>query len=322
MNSPKQSSKPKNDDPRFRVLSEIQKSVEIVGLRGEIMVWCDRPFNEYPDAFLNAWELLLTPIRDKLSWYQNYTMDRFSPVTARTFSAPKTWLTRGRQDVARMLLLKGSTAKMSSGAYTVAFEYHPDEALLSDTNTPFLRRATPSGHLESSPNEFLDTTRQICDLLPFLCGHVGYSMELSPYLESEAERSAYPLAMRHPGVHISTDNATWPLRDEKGAETVNWLTLLGQIPLRKLGGADKLRRDLAETPEIELIETRHGLILKAGDKPQIGDSNRKDTLPLYRAVYRTIAPVLDPVIKDFTPFTLGTDDDAGRTERWLRRFES
>lgn len=286
------------------------------------MVWCDRPFNEYPDVFLETFELLLSPIRDKLNWYQNYTMDRFSPVTPRMFSAPRTWLTRGKQDVARMLFLKGSKAKMACGEYTLQFIYHPDEALYSDTNTPFLRWSTPSEHLQSNPDEFLDTARQICDLLPFLCGHVGYSLEISPYFEDEAQRAAYPLAMRHPGVHIATDHATWPLRDEKGAEAVNWLTLLGQIPLSKLGGTDKLREDLADTPEVDLIETKHGLILKAGDKPQIGDSNRGDALPAYRAVYHAIAPVLDPVIQDFMPFTLDTDDDAGRTERWLRRFES
>jgi hypothetical protein len=128
--------------------------------------------------------------------------------------------------------------------------------------------------------------------------------------------------MRHPGINIASDHATWPLRDEKGVETVNWLTLLGEIPLQKLGGVAQLRRKLAATPEVEIVETKHGLILKAGEAPQLGDLNRDLKLPLYRAVYFAIKPVLDPVIRDFSPFNLGRPDDAEYTERWLRRFES
>jgi hypothetical protein len=320
--SRKKSAKSNRGDRRFRVMSLTEKSVEIVGLRGEIRLWCDRPFNEYPDAFLKAFEFLANPLREYLNWYQNDTMDRVSPVTSRTFSSPKTWVTRGKQDVARSLYLKGAREKTAVGQYVVDFEYLPDEALYSDSNTPFIRQGTPSELLESDPNAFLGTAKQLCDLLPFLSGHVGYCLEISPYFEVEGQRAAYPLAMHHPGLNIASDHATWPLRHEKGAETVNWLTLLGEIPLNKLGGIDELRLKLADAPDVEFIEAKYGLILKAGGKPQLGNTNRGDDLPLYKTVYRAIKPVLDPVIRDFRPFNLGTTDDADYTERWLRRFES
>ena len=320
--SRKKSGKSKRGDRRFRVMSATQKSVEIVGLRGEIMLWCDRPFNEYPDAFLNTFEFLANPLREYLNWYQNYTMDRFSPVTSRTFSSPKTWLTRGKQDVARCLYLKASQEKMAVGQYVLAFKYHPDEALYSDSNTPFIRQSTHSELLESDPDAFLTTAKQLCDLLPFLSGHAGYCLEISPYFEVEGQREAYPIAMHYPGLNIASDHATWSLRYEKGAEMVNWLTLLGEIPLNKLGGVNELRLKLADTPEVELIEAKYGLIIKAGEKPQLGKTNRRNDLPLYKAVYRAIKPVLDPVISHFRPFNLGTTDDADYTERWLRRFDS
>jgi hypothetical protein len=307
---------------RFRVMSNSEPSVEMAGLRGEIRVWCDRPFNEYADTFLEVFELLARPIRDQLTWYQNYTMDRFSVVTQRTWSSPRTWLTRGKQEVARSLHLKGPDELQAAGRYVLHYKYHPDEALYSDSNTPFIRRATPAEHLASDPEGFLETARQLCDLLPFLCGHVGYCLEISPYFEPSGQRAAYPLAMRHPGINIASHHATWPLRDEKGVETVNWLTLVGEIPLGKLGGIKTVRAALSGTPGVDVVETQHGLILKAGDIPQIGDTNRREDLPLYRAVYRVLLPVMDPIIKRFRPFILKTDDNIGRTERWLRRFES
>lgn len=306
----------------FSIMSASSPSVEMVGLRREIKLWCDRPFNEYADAFLEAFELLAQPIREQLTWYQNYTMDRFSPVTQRVWSSPRTWLTRGKQDAARSLHLKGPDELQAAGQYVLQYKYHPDEARNSDSNTPFIRRTTPVEYLASDSEGFLATTRQLCDLLPFLCGHVGYCLEISPYFEPAGQRAAYPLAMRHPGLYIASDHATWPLRDEKGVETVNWLTLVGAIPLGKLGGVKEVRASLAETPEVEIIETRHGLILKAGDIPQIGDTNRREDLPLYRAVYRVILPVMDQIIRDFRPFMLDTADDVSRTARWLRRFES
>lgn len=319
MTTPKRAERPN----QFSVFSSGDELVEIVALRAEIKLWLDRPLNEYAEIFLEVFEWLLSPIREKLTWYQNYTMNRFSPTRPQVLSSPRTWLQRGRQDVARMLYLKGPDELKAPGQYVLHFKYHPDDALYSESNTPFLRVATPSQSIEKNPADYLKTTKHLCDLLPYLSGHVGYCLEISPYYESQAYGAAYPLAMRHPGTNIASDHATWPLRDEKGVETVNWLTLIGELPLAKLGGVEGLRKELRNSEHIEVLETRHGVIVKAGDAPQLGDVNRRDNLPLYREVYRALKPVLEPVIKDFSPLPVGGElsDEAAKTQRWLRRFE-
>ena len=113
------------------------------------------------------------------------------------------------------------------------------------------------------------------------------------------------------------------LRDEKGVETVNWLTLVGKIPLGKLGGAATLRAALARNPQIQVIDTAHGVIVKAGDQPQLGDVNRNEFLPLYREVYGALQPVIEPVIARFRPLLLGgaLEEETEKTDCWLRRFE-
>jgi len=305
------------------VLSEGDEIVEIVGLRAEIKIWCERPFNEYPAEFLKAFDLLADRIKPHLKWYQNYTMKRFESADAKALSAPRTWLRAGRQDVARMLYAKGPDEKKAAGQYVLQFEYHPDGALYADSNTPFLRQATPAEQLASDAGSYFETAKRLCDLLPFLCGHAGYCLQTSPYYENQAYPRAYALAMRYQGVNIATDNATWPLRDI-GVETVNWLTLVGAEPLKKLGGAAKLRRALNSTPSVAIVETKNGVILRAGDEPRIGDLNRGDKLPEYRAVYRALRPVLEPILSDFAPLTVGgeLEEDTDKTDRWLRRFES
>jgi hypothetical protein len=102
-------------------MSRTDPPVEMVGLRSEIKIWCDRPFNEYPEVFLEAFDALVTPVKDQLKWYQNYTMNRFSPVTNAIWSSPRTWLTRGKQDTARSLYLKGPDEMMANGKYVIEF---------------------------------------------------------------------------------------------------------------------------------------------------------------------------------------------------------
>jgi hypothetical protein len=314
----------KHPADRFTVVSDDDELVEIVGLRAEIKVWCERSFDELPDEFLEAFDLLTATIKDRLRWYKNYTMDRMSPVTARTFSAPRTWLQRGQKPVARSLYLKGPDEMEAAGQYVVQFKYHPAAAEHSDSNTPYIRQATPWQALQANPQAYLELAKRLCDLLPVLCGHVGYSLETSPYYEIPAFQRAYALAMRHPGVNIASHHATWPLRDEHGVEAVNWLTLVGPAPLARLGGAPALRRRLKEHRTISVIDTKHGVIVRAGDEPRLGDVNRREQLPEYRAVYHALREVMDQVLTDFRPLPLGfaLADKAEKTARWLRRFES
>ena len=314
----------KSTADQFTVISDDDELVEIVGLRAEIKVWSERSFDELPDEFLQVFELLTDKVKNRLRWYKNYTMDRMSPVTARTLSAPRTWLQRGQKPIARSLYLKGPDEMEAAGQYVVQFKYHPEEAEHADSNTPYIRQVTPWQDLKADPDSYLDTAKRLCDLLPVLCGHVGYSLETSPYYETQAFTHAYALAMRHQGVNIASHHATWPLRDEKGVEAVNWLTLVGRTPLAKLGGAAKLRGRLKEYRSISVVDTKHGVIIRAGEEPKLGDVNRRERLPEYRAVYHALRDVMDPVLTDFRPLPLGfaLAEKAEKTSRWLRRFES
>lgn len=74
-----------------------------------------------------------------------------------------------------------------------------------------------------------------------------------------------------------------------GIKCVNWLTLLDESLLAKLGGKAALRGKLS--PAIVFHDIPNGVVLQAGEKPVLGDIHSPDEL----AVYREVAVALKPI---------------------------
>jgi hypothetical protein len=112
------------------------------------------------------------------------------------------------------------------------------------------------------------------------------------------------------------------LRDEKGLETVNWLTLIGQEPLQQLAGAGVVCEALVGEAVIQAFVVAGGLIVQAGPEALIGDVNRGDVVSSYRQVYKVLEQVIEPVVRDTSPLLVASDleDERAMTMRWLRRF--
>lgn len=311
-----------NASPHERLTVSRDDGVELVGLRTTIKVWFDRPCSDFATDFLDAFELLLGPIKSTLNWYRNYNMTRFSPISARTWGAPKTWLERTDLRAARALYLKEAFDSTSVGQRALCFSYHPKEAQNSGSNTPYLRRATPASDLAHDVEGYVKLAVRLCERLPVLCGHIGYGLEVSWNYPSEAQAAAYALGMRYIGLVIDSRHATWPLQKHHGIETVSWLTLVGAEPLARLGGIEVLRDRLVDSPSVEVLEAGGGVVIRAGTMPALGDVNYGEFLPEYRAVYRALRQEIEPITLEFRPFLLDTDDDDARTIRWLRRFEN
>lgn len=125
-----------------------------------------------------------------------------------------------------------------------------------------------------------------------------------------------PLA-RHPGL-APGDLMSWGLRVEKGISNIGWLTFVGDALVDQLGGREALAERLVGTG-VGLRTYGKGVALQAGDAPELGDVNRKQTLPLHHEVGRVLAPVFTP--DDFLERVrvTGIKDPDARLA-WLRRF--
>jgi len=97
---------------------------------------------------------------------------------------------------------------------------------------------------------------------------------------------------------------------------INWLTILDESWVAKLGGKAALRAQLG--PDIRVLDYPKGIVIQAGNEPRFGDVHRQEPMPAYQEVARALVPIrIESVMSLSDPF--GFDD--ARSDRWLRRFD-
>jgi len=155
--------------------------------------------------------------------------------------------------------------------------------------------------------------KHLGSLVPYSSGYA--SPALTWGVESQQawySLEAGKLAFRHPGYDVpNSANTCYDLGEKlRGAY---WLNFIGPAALEALGGEKKLRATLDASIGIEQVG--HGLMLQAGPKPEVGDVNRQENLPLLRSLAKTLEPVCL-----FTGNSLENNFiEQGDSERWLRR---
>jgi len=105
-------------------------------------------------------------------------------------------------------------------------------------------------------------------------GGIGWALPMNNHAFPDFEATERYLADRFYGLDIdkpfymtSGHEEKWTL--EKGLRSPSWLTFVGQEWLPKLGGAEALTAQLLKHPQVRVIAFDHGLIIQAGDAPQI-----------------------------------------------------
>jgi len=175
---------------------------------------------------------------------------------------------------------------------------------------------------DRSPDEILAQTLAACTDLGPLHGLVGFGVVFNPFSYSDTDGlAAFPFTKRFPGLHNGQDR-TFRVQagmagEGAGLMSINWLTVLGEELLGKLGGPEAL----ADLPEdCKVHSYRGGVIVQAGALPQTGDQNRALPLPSYSRVAEALSPVT------FSNYTLPLFpvpqplDPLAETKAWVRRF--
>lgn len=134
--------------------------------------------------------------------------------------------------------------------------------------------------------------------------------ELDRY--GETRDAIYAHARRYPGFDVG-QHATWMRAFHERARTVSWLTFLGrELAAKVRAGGDALTSDAL----VEVAPSGEGVVLRAGDRPEAGDVNRRHLPRAYaRADRRVRAVRAADGIHFYAPWSAST------TEAWLRRFE-
>lgn len=170
----------------------------------------------------------------------------------------------------------------------------------------------------SSSGAFLQFVMHVCnDLRPFH-GYAGLGVLVSADYAAarRADPSVYPFARRFPGLEI--DAPISHLRFlHRGIKGVNWLTVLSDPLVSRLGGIDGLQSRLPE--DIPIHGYSGGILIQAGPYPQIGDWDRQ----LIPGHYRNVAQITRPVRAEYGDCFLdpAEGDAIAVTRAWLERFD-
>jgi Type VI immunity for VRR-NUC len=250
----------------------------------------------------------------QLKFYRTGDMKAFRPVDARTLAGPYSWFASEKILATKLLLFFAHSGDARTNFHTPAVQL----TLWPSHNPPLylIRMALPVDVANDS-DEFVAFVRDALEEFPLEVGFCGYSLFYHPATDQdEVMRRAAPLLLRHPGLEYGNPtpytNAT-----DKGVVVVNWLTLLGAKLTTDLGGAKNLAKT-APTGVSVLPLGPGGVLIRAGESPQIGDVNRHDVLPLYHAVGRLVSPRRAP---DEALENVSIEGMRGETKNdWLRRF--
>lgn len=172
----------------------------------------------------------------------------------------------------------------------------------------------PRAHFLENEAKVMQFASGVAARLPFTYGYV------SPALAGEQKLRRQALAARHPGldvahpVVVSTDIA------DKAAGAY-WINFLGPGLTARLGGEGELRATLPRDIAVDALGGGKCRVT-LGPEPEIGDTNRMQNLPSYRAFARRLDSAGVLHVPERVVYFVDADNAADRDamERWHRRF--
>jgi len=152
----------------------------------------------------------------------------------------------------------------------------------------------------------------------------GYSVlfEHGSFSGSSGGVATLPALKRFPGLDFSDPNVFQveaARSDGLQIKSINWLTILSDKIVERLGGRQVLEAKLGSSCPV--FDFNGGVIVQAGDEPQLGDNNRRIVLDDYRRVSAALK------MARFEDYKLGLValpepyDNMEETLSWIRRFD-
>jgi hypothetical protein len=301
------------DKDKDKVLVFVEDDVEFMKLVVDITLYWKGSAYDHRDGILHFYRGALPLIRSRLKFYERETMQGGEPLAADTFDQLPDWLAGGdpKKDVFTLDLQGGTDANIPSD---VAFRFWADE--YPESPAGMVRLVLPTAFVEASGAELLKTTLSLAGELHFHSGQAGYAINWDHRgeLAFDARKRMGVLARRFPAIDLSEVPATL-MAIPTGMKRINWVTLAGNALMEEKGLA------ASELDGLEVHPLPHGVAVVAGDKPRLGDVNRKEDLTAYHRVGKALAKLRSA---EHPAFVCDQEGDAqdDLTEEWLSYFDS
>ncbi|MEM8228293.1 DUF3396 domain-containing protein, partial [Morganella morganii] len=121
---------------------------------------------------------------------------------------------------------------------------------------------------EEGAQEFQEWVQFLCQELEPDHGDCGYTLVMPRDYELYMPQE-YELAQRYPAMVVNSSVYIAACQYENSIRSVQWLTFLADRYIERLGGEPHVRKILSADPEITLTRYSGGLIIRAGDYPDL-----------------------------------------------------
>jgi hypothetical protein len=280
-----------------------------------LTVYFEGTLQEHAAGVQHFYTTAVKRIGPQLRFFQTDTMRKPRPIKDRSADAMAALVHIGEHvPMFYKLFAESENAGQEASRYSIAINVNRLEL------GGALRLALPAEDVLEHEADFVALARGLTEKLAFSSGYAGFSFNRAEAcdLESIGRDRSTALSHRWQGIDVESLSTTlYAIR--QGLKSAGWLTLVGRRLVDTLGGETALARALPA--EVTLHTLPFGVLIQAGPRPLLGDVNRREALPLYRAVGRVLAPVRSPAHPAYMYKSAAEGEDYGWTEKWLARFD-
>lgn len=172
----------------------------------------------------------------------------------------------------------------------------------------------------NNPGAFQKFVHDWCKKLSPYHGYAGIGIIQSADYDQcrRTKPLVYPLAMRFPGLHAEYP-VTLSIQLTDGIKGADWITILGDEFLERLGGKQKLIDQLDDN--FTFYDYPGGTMIQAGPAPQIGDVKRKHIPRFYKQLGNILKPIRAEMNVTYLKPPLPGIDAKEKSEQWFARFD-
>ncbi len=274
------------------------------------------PMREHAPGLLRYYEQVWPKISQHVKLWQSASMKRPRKVNKDTGDILVQWLSDASNAPPMMCFMDINNRSYACEAADIRFDFKGRDY----RNGGSIELSLPVEWVESNPQAYSDWFAELAQTFEFCSGFAGYGLDFNDLVSevgAVAKRQLYSLGRHHPGLDVRSDFSDHLGQGIKG---VNWLTFLHPTFVERLGGREKLEVALNQLG-IGLKDLANGIMIQAGDIPEIGDTNRLKTCPYYHVVGKVLAPIRDRNYPQLMMDDNGFLGSRERTEEWLSRFD-
>jgi hypothetical protein len=260
-------------------------------------------------------------VKDGLTHYQAETMGKPAAIGAQAFEMVPTWLRKPKKSHRYHWLANGG-ADLGCLPPSLELRLQPwgattpeqlarsvsnqiamaGEGDVGDAMSSVIRITLPTNHplVEATPLAAWLTDLDVVKHGRVAYVECGFGLASVQGLRNDVGTKTFEqtLCSRYPGLDCFRLNHALRIYRADGAypdlvplvKRAAWMNVLSPLTVQFLGGEAAVRAQLADTPALAVQTLPHGLLVRAGERPQLGDLSAGDGLPLQRKLASVLRP--------------------------------